>query len=42
LSHGARIAQMIVAPVVQARFELVEALDETRAGRAASARPGCR
>lgn len=32
VKHGERIAQMIVAPVVQARFELVEALGETERG----------
>ncbi len=30
--HGDRIAQMIVAPVVQARFEVVEALSDTARG----------
>lgn len=30
--HGARIAQMVVAPVVQARFELAENLDDTARG----------
>ncbi|WP_298804009.1 dUTP diphosphatase [uncultured Lentibacter sp.] len=30
--HGERIAQMVVAPVVQAEFELVEALSETARG----------
>lgn len=30
--HGDRIAQMVVAPVVQARFALVGALDETARG----------
>ena len=30
--HGDRIAQMIVAPVVQVRFEVVEALSETARG----------
>ncbi|MFD1913873.1 dUTP diphosphatase [Halodurantibacterium flavum] len=30
--HGDRIAQMVVAPVVQARFELVEVLGETTRG----------
>jgi dUTP pyrophosphatase len=30
--HGDRIAQMIVAPVVQARFEAVEALGQTARG----------
>ncbi|SEM11552.1 dUTP pyrophosphatase [Roseovarius azorensis] len=32
IAHGARIAQMVVAPVVQARFELVERLDDTARG----------
>ncbi len=32
ITHGMRIAQMIVAPVVQARFELVEDLDATARG----------
>lgn len=32
VTHGMRIAQMIVAPVVQARFDLVETLDETTRG----------
>ncbi|RBO52089.1 dUTP diphosphatase [Rhodovulum sp. BSW8] len=32
IRHGDRIAQMIVAPVVQAAFEVVEALDETVRG----------
>ena len=30
--HGMRIAQMIVAPVVQARFDLVETLEDTARG----------
>ncbi|HKL65605.1 MAG TPA: dUTP diphosphatase [Roseovarius sp.] len=30
--HGARIAQMVVAPVVRARLKVVEALDETARG----------
>ena len=30
--HGARIAQMVVAPVVQAKFEAVDALDDTARG----------
>ena len=30
--HGDRIAQMVVAPVVQAQFELAETLDETVRG----------
>jgi dUTP pyrophosphatase len=33
IEHGMRIAQMIVAPVVQATFELVDALDETARGQ---------
>lgn len=32
ISHGDRIAQMVVAPVVQAEFALVETLDETPRG----------
>ena len=32
IEHGARIAQMVVAPVVQARFEAVEALEDTARG----------
>jgi len=32
IHHGDRIAQMIVAPVVQAAFEVVEALSETARG----------
>lgn len=32
VTHGMRIAQMIVAPVVQAQFDLVEALDDTTRG----------
>lgn len=32
IAHGDRIAQMIVAPVVQVGFELVEALGETARG----------
>jgi len=32
IRHGDRIAQMVVAPVVQARFETVETLTETRRG----------
>lgn len=30
--HGDRIAQMVVAPVVQARFEIVDVLEETARG----------
>ena len=32
VEHGMRIAQMVVAPVVQARLEVVESLDETPRG----------
>ena len=32
ITHGARIAQLVVAPVVQARFELSETLDATSRG----------
>lgn len=32
IAHGDRIAQMVVAPAPQARFELVEVLDETERG----------
>jgi dUTP pyrophosphatase len=32
IRHGDRIAQIIVAPVVQARFEVVEALSDTARG----------
>ncbi|TNF21904.1 MAG: dUTP diphosphatase [Rhodobacteraceae bacterium] len=32
VSHGMRIAQMVLAPVVQAEFALVEALDATARG----------
>ncbi|WP_416883446.1 dUTP diphosphatase [Marivita sp.] len=32
ISHGDRIAQMIVAPVLRAEFELVETLDDTARG----------
>jgi dUTP pyrophosphatase len=32
IEHGARIAQIIIAPVVQAGFQLVTALDETTRG----------
>lgn len=32
IAHGDRIAQMIVAPVVQARFDLAETLSETDRG----------
>ena len=32
ISHGDRIAQMVVAPVVQARISLVDTLEETARG----------
>lgn len=32
VEHGMRIAQMVVAPVVQAEFEVAESLDETTRG----------
>lgn len=32
IAHGERIAQAIVAPVVRARFDAVQALDETARG----------
>ncbi len=32
IAHGDRIAQFVVAPVVRARFELSDALDETDRG----------
>ncbi len=32
IEHGMRIAQMVVAPVVQAAFDLVEVLDESARG----------
>ena len=34
VQHGDRIAQLVVAPVVQAGFAVVEALDETARGAA--------
>lgn len=32
VTHGLRIAQMVVAPVVQASFQMVDELDATRRG----------
>lgn len=32
IAHGDRIAQMVVAPVVQASFELVQGLSDTKRG----------
>ena len=32
IAHGDRVAQLVVAPVVQADFELVRSLDETARG----------
>lgn len=34
ISHGMRIAQMVIAPVTHARFEVVTTLDETTRGQA--------
>jgi len=34
VTHGMRIAQMVVAPVVQAQFAVVDSLDETTRGTA--------
>ena len=33
ISHGDRIAQMVVAPVVQAQFQVVESLSATERGQ---------
>lgn len=33
VTHGARIAQMVIAPVCQARIVVVESLNETRRGQ---------
>ena len=33
IAHGARIAQMVLAPVLRARFDLVDSLDETARGQ---------
>ena len=33
IAHGDRIAQAVVAPVVQARFEIAEALSDTERGQ---------
>ncbi len=32
ITHGMRVAQMVVAPVVQAEFDVVDALDDTERG----------
>lgn len=32
ISHGERIAQMVIAPIVQAEFKVVESLSETARG----------
>ncbi|MDA7964094.1 dUTP diphosphatase [Ruegeria sp.] len=32
ITHGERIAQLVVAPVVQAQFDLVDTLNETQRG----------
>jgi dUTP pyrophosphatase len=42
ITHGARIAQMVVAPVVQARFVPVEALDDTARGAGGFGSTGAR
>ena len=42
VAHGARIAQMVVVPVVQARFDVVEALDETARGAGGFGSTGAR
>lgn len=41
VTHGERIAQLVVAPVVQARFELTDALDETERGAGGFGSTGC-
>ncbi|MFG6592102.1 dUTP diphosphatase [Sulfitobacter sp. 1A12157] len=42
VEHGMRIAQMVVAPVVQADFDLVECLDETQRGAGGFGSTGAR
>ncbi|MFG6559883.1 dUTP diphosphatase [Sulfitobacter sp. 1A15299] len=42
VEHGMRIAQMVVAPVVQAGFDLVECLDETPRGAGGFGSTGAR
>ncbi|WP_425425931.1 dUTP diphosphatase [Alloyangia pacifica] len=42
VAHGERIAQMIVAPVVQSAFELVESLPETLRGEGGFGSTGTR
>ncbi|WP_442974736.1 dUTP diphosphatase [Salipiger sp. CCB-MM3] len=42
VAHGERIAQMIVAPVVQSAFELVESLPETVRGEGGFGSTGTR
>lgn len=34
ITHGMRVAQMVVAPVVQARFEVADRLETTQRGQA--------
>jgi dUTP pyrophosphatase len=34
ISHGMRIAQLVIAPVIQAEFETVKTLDKTIRGTA--------
>ena len=42
IAHGTRIAQMVVAPVVQARFDTVERLDDTARGAGGFGSTGAR
>ncbi|MDZ7709070.1 MAG: dUTP diphosphatase [Roseovarius sp.] len=42
IAHGARIAQMVVAPVVQARFDVVDRLDDTARGAGGFGSTGAR
>lgn len=42
VTHGMRIAQMVVAPVVQATFAIVDALDETDRGAGGFGSTGAR
>ena len=42
IAHGARIAQMVVAPVLRAGFALVDRLDETARGAGGFGSTGAR
>ena len=42
VSHGDRVAQLVINPVVQARFELVEQLDQTLRGEGGFGSTGVR